>query len=290
MKKKNNKSKKSFLSSLRRISRPVISGMFAGAFVGIVAVTAQGAMRQSTALSVSSPRDCDTNAVINCGALTTTELRQRYNNHGVPAIYKYFKITEADINRVSSTAVAGKVNKNGTVTVGNKIVATNAKTAGRLNINGSTRVTSGGVTFYTRPPSVSFQQNSLAAFVVMENGKFKYAVISACGNPVSATPVTTPRPTPPPPPAVPTKPVRTPQPTPPPPPAVPPTPVPETTTPSTQTPPSTPLNTAQPVAAPEELPQTGAGELLIVTLFAVIGGYIAHLTQRSVRNSRSSRR
>jgi hypothetical protein len=272
MKKKNNKAKKSFLSSLRSISPRVISGMAAGAFVGIVAVTAQGAMRQSSALSVSSPRDCDTNAVINCGTLTTTELRQRYNNHGVPAIYKYFKITAADINSVSSTAAAGKVNKNGTVTVGNKIVATNAKTAGRLNINGSTRVTSGGVTFYTRAPSVSFQQNSLAAFVVMENGKFKYAVISACGNPVSATPVTTP------------------QPTPPPPPAVPPTPVPETPTPSTQTPPSTPLNTAQPVAAPEELPQTGAGELLIVALFAVIGGYIAHLTQRSVRNSRSSRR
>lgn len=70
------------------------------------------------------------------------------------------------------------------------LVATNAMTAGRQNMPGSTQMTSDDTVFFKRPPSVSFQSSSLPAFVVMNNGRFDFAIIASCGNPVNATPVT----------------------------------------------------------------------------------------------------
>ena len=98
---------------------------------------------------------------------------------------------------MSKTAEVGSVTKSGEVILDGKVVATKAVTAGRLNISGSTKHTNNGTVYYTRPPSVSFLNNSLSAYVVMDNGKFKYAVLISCGNPVVGTPkVVTPTPTP----------------------------------------------------------------------------------------------
>lgn len=138
-------------------------------------------------VTFNSARDCDSNAVMHCGAMTINELNTKYDNvASTRHIYDYFDITGKDINNMKQFAKSGKVNKNGNVTVDGKIVATNARTAGRLNIAGSTRVTHQGTTFYTRTPSVSFLSNSLDAYVIMENGAFSYAILASCGNPVSA--------------------------------------------------------------------------------------------------------
>lgn len=248
-----------------------VHGMVIGGFIGLVLVLSLRISMPASALSLISPRDCDTNAVMNCGALTTTELQQKYHNAGVAAIYNHFGITSQDIANVSTTAAAGQVFKDGSVTVGGVKVATGAITAGRHNIAGSTKVTSGGVTFYKRAPSVSFRPNSIAAFVVMENGQFKYAVLGACGNPVSATPV--PKAAPPPPP------VSTPTPTPPP-------VTPAVSTPSTQTPESTPTAMVA-VSAPQSLPQTGPGAVFIIAILSVVGGYAFHATHRHIKHRRA---
>jgi hypothetical protein len=97
--------------------------------------------------------------------------------------------------------VAGEVYKDGTVKVNGQVVATDAITAGRQNISGSTKVTTNGTTFYRRPPSVSFVSSPLSAYVVMKNGVFQFAILASCGNPVSAhpklpTPTHKPTPTP----------------------------------------------------------------------------------------------
>ena len=250
-----------------------VHGMVAGAFVGIMVIVGVRATGSVGALTISSPRDCDSNAVINCGALTTTELKQRYGNKGVADIYKYFKISASDIKDVDKTANAGRVYKDGRVTIGDVVVATGARTAGREHISGSTKVTSGGVTFYTRPPSVSFNPNYINAFVVMQDGQFKFAILGACGNPVSATPIpkkTTP----------PTVPKEKP-------------PVTTVTPPSTQTPPSTP--TPQVVLASTEtlptpvLPNAGPGAVVLVALAAIAGGYLFHATHRHVKRKRHAR-
>lgn len=259
---------------LYHVTPKFVHGMVAGAFVGTVGVVTMGLVAPALALSIQSPRDCDTNAVINCGALTTTELQQRYSNAGVPAIYNYFGISAKDIQATGKTAVAGRVYKNGTVTINDVVVATGAVTAGRQNISGSTKVASGGATFYTRPPSVSFRADSLAAFVIIENGQFKFAVLAACGNPVKATAVPKPATTP--------KPTETP--TPKPPEVVPAT----VTVTSTQTPTSTPTP-AVVSATTALLPNTGPGDIGFIALLSIIGGYVFHVTHRHARHKRHAR-
>jgi cell division septation protein DedD len=266
-----------------------VHGMVAGAFVGILVVTGLKASGMVSALSISSPRDCDSNAVITCGALTTSELQTRYKNAGVSSIYNYFKISSKDISNISKTAESGRVYKDGKVTINGVIVATGAVTAGRENISGSTKVTSGTVTFYTRQPKVSFNPDYINAFVVMESGQFKFAILGACGNPVKATPIPkkttpTPSPTPTPTPSAPTPPVTPPTeetPTP--------TPTPPTTT-STQTPPSTPIVTlASSEKAPVTLPDTGPEQIILIAALAIIGGYFFHAGHRHVRHKHAHR-
>lgn len=144
-------------------------------------------------------QNCDSNAVMYCGATSASQLVNKYNTGdgqnsivSTQNIYNSFGITSADIQAMPSTAVAGSVTKSGDVYVGNQLVATNALTAGRQYIAGSTTRTYGGTTFYARPPSISFLSNSLTAYVVMNNGRFQFAILSVCGNPVVATPVTPP--------------------------------------------------------------------------------------------------
>lgn len=257
---------------LYQVTPKFVHGMGIGAFVGIVMVMTLGPILPAAALSISSSRDCDSNAVIPCGALNTTELRTDYANtnyKGVSALYSMFGISANDMKNISSTAAVGKVYKNGDVMIGNTVVATGATTAGREFISGSTKVSAGGTTFYTRPPSVSFRINSIPAFVVMENGKFKFAVLAACGNPVKATAKITEKPAPPPeeetPEVVTTVVVKT----------------------STQAPESKPTPVVE--AAATTLPTTGPGDIGLVICLAIIGGYIYHVTHRHIRRKRQLR-
>jgi hypothetical protein len=145
----------------------------------------------ASAISIGGPSDCDGNAIINCGAHSTSALMQAYNSSAyVQKVYAYFGISNADMANLASTNVAGRVTKDGNVFVDgqSRAVASNAVTGGRQNIAGSKQVTSQGATFFVRPPSVSFQQSSLPAFVSMKNGQFQFAVIASCGNAVRAAP------------------------------------------------------------------------------------------------------
>lgn len=159
-----------------------------------------------TASDVSScnPDSDPTNSVIYCGVSSVAQLQNYYNNGDVSAsgdnsdsgasirnIYQAdpFDISSADINNMTSETQSGYVTKSGDVYLNDgTLVATNALTAGRDDISGSTAVTNNGTIFYERPPSVSFLEDQLSALVVMENGVFKFAVLTSCGNPVHATP------------------------------------------------------------------------------------------------------
>jgi hypothetical protein len=165
-------------------------------------------LAQAQGMSVSSTQDCDSNAVIFCGAGSVAQLQNRYrggDGHNsaasIQAIYNHFGISAADISAMSTGSVtveSGTVTKAGNVLgdKNNNLLATGAMTAGRQNIPGSTKVMSGSTTFFTRPPSVSFRSNTLSAFVVIVNGKFSFAILASCGNPVIATARTAPAPTP----------------------------------------------------------------------------------------------
>lgn len=205
-------------SLLRRIiQRAVLTGALVTSMVlagsQLAAVHAQG-------VSLSGPTNCDSNAVVYCGAGSVSQLVGKYRGGdgrnsaaSIQHIFGYFGISAADINGMGSGSehvIAGQVTKSGDVYGGGKLLATGALTGGRSYIAGSTRVSEGGTTFYTRPPSVSFLSNSLSAYVVMHNGRFAFAILASCGNPVTARPKVTP----PPPPPAPTKPKPKPAPAP----------------------------------------------------------------------------
>lgn len=233
-------------------------GAIAGVLVATVGLVASSAHAQS------SGRDWDANAVITGGCLTVNECQQKYHNPGVAQIYQWFGINSQDIIRLDSTAATCQVTKNNTVLMNGKVIATNALTGGRQNMPGSRTVTNMGVTFYVRPPSVSFVSNRLPAFCVTKNHQFDFAIIQPCGNAVVATPVPVPTPKPKPkspPPAAP---------------VIPPAPPTQTQTQvQSQT-----VVVNQPVAATttpaKQIPNTGPGSVLGLGALATVGGTLAH--------------
>lgn len=184
----------SFKNGLRKaLKQAQIATLLAVTMLGMSTMAFQP--KAVAAVSLGAPYDCNANSVLWCGAGTTSTILDKYD-HGdghnstaaIQAIYSKFGISRSDIASMDTYAVAGSVNKNGNVYVGNQIVATDALTAGREYMTGSTKVTYDGTTFYTRKPLVSFHLDSLTAYVVMKDGVFQFAIMSSCGNPIKATP------------------------------------------------------------------------------------------------------
>jgi uncharacterized repeat protein (TIGR01451 family) len=148
-------------------------------------------------LTLNTSKDCDSNAVVYCGATSLSTLQSKYKNgdtknsaKSIANIYYSFGIGSSDVSDMSDTAVTGYVTKSGNVYAGGQLVATGAMTAGRLNIPGSTKTSYGGTTFYKRAPSVSFVGSSIPAYVSMKDGVFQFAILGPCGNPVTGKPKT----------------------------------------------------------------------------------------------------
>jgi cell division septation protein DedD len=272
-----------------------VHGMIAGAFLGVLIVSAAHFTAPVSALGSSTP-DCDANSVIWCGVTSSSELITIYHNDGgdghntsanIQHIYAYFNIDSADINAMTSDAVSGYVTKSGDVYAGTKLVADNAITAGRENISGSNKIDSGANTFYVRPPSVSFEDNSLEALVVMKDNVFQFAILNSCGNPVKATALTKPPVT-----ITPLKPTPTPtsKPTPSPTPKPTPTPTPTPKPTASPTPTPKPSPTPTPITTTPTsvtaLPNTGPGAVIVIGVLAVAGGYVFHMTHRHIKHKR----
>lgn len=173
--------------------------LLAGAAL-VLATAAFTMIGTATAANISfegTTKDCDSNAVMFCGALTASSVVSKYKNGdsrnsagSIHNIFSSFGISSSDIDALPANAIAGHVTKGGDVFAGNTLVATGAMTGGRQSMPGSTKVSAGGTTFYKRSPSVSFRSDSLKAYIVMKNGVFDFAILAACGNPVTATPKT----------------------------------------------------------------------------------------------------
>lgn len=159
-------------------------------------LTLMAPLASAADVSIGGPSDCDDNAVIRCGAHSVAELVSDYKSSSyVQKVYSAFGISGSDMANLSNTAVAGRVTKGGDVFINGQStpVARHAVTGGRQDMPGSTAVTVRGATFFRRPPRVSFQQESLPAFVSMVNGQFQFAIIASCGNAVTAVAIPTPK-------------------------------------------------------------------------------------------------
>lgn len=142
----------------------------------------------SSTTNAALPRDCDSNSIIYCGAGDANELTQKFNENktgDLATIYGAYGISSS----MFANAKMGEVRKDGTVVVNGEVVATDAMSIGRQPIAGSVPKQIGGKTYYDSPPSTSFMSNSIAAFVFFDaNGQFKSAIITSCGNPLTAKP------------------------------------------------------------------------------------------------------
>ena len=164
-----------------------------GFAVALLAIATIGVVQLQTQALDSSP-DCDQFAVIWCGKYSMPAVRQAYdhgskNSPNIPKIFGTLGISRADLN---AKAVNGVVYKNGQVKVGNKLVATNAKTVIR-NISGGAPIAGTNA----KVVNASRMGDSQTALVVLDkDGRFLYAIMKPCGNPVKATPVQKPKPQP----------------------------------------------------------------------------------------------
>lgn len=146
-----------------------------------------------------SGRDCDGNAVIQCGALTTTELYQKLRDGAsgpnqsaaeLRSLFGKFQIWTSEFGNLKN----GRVTKGNAVIVGDKIVGRDVLSMGRHYMPGSTQVAGINYPLYLRHPAVSFNATSLDAFVMLNSdGSLRYAVIKSCGNIVIPTQAPAPR-------------------------------------------------------------------------------------------------
>ena len=180
------------MNQLRRwFTKPLVMGIIAIA----IATTASLIVFAQT-----SAGDCDDNAVIRCGASSPAAVQQAYNQTAhVRKIFSCMGISQNDVANLPNTAVKGYVTRGGDVYANGDLVATGALTGGRQNISGSKdRTQECGTSFFERSPNVSFASGvgQLPALVSLnQNGVFQFAVITSCGNPVTAVAVK-PKPTP----------------------------------------------------------------------------------------------
>lgn len=136
----------------------------------------------------AAARDCDSNAVIYCGAYTTEELARKINNGTtgpnqssaqLKALFAKYNIYTSDFSKLKN----GRVTSNNRVYVGDKIVKYDALSMGRSYMPGSTDVPGISYDLWLRHPSVSFRSSSLDAFVYLnDDGSMRYAIIKSCGN------------------------------------------------------------------------------------------------------------
>lgn len=135
--------------------------------------------------SVDSSPDCDTVAIVTCG-VTKANVKSKAKEGDVPKVYAAFGIQNSELDGF----VDGVVWKDGRVTIGyDKVVAKGAMTAGRWNNpTGDMKRIQGTDRAYKMSTS-HFVDDGQTALIKMVNGKFKFAIIKPCGNPVTATPV-----------------------------------------------------------------------------------------------------
>lgn len=152
------------------------------ASIGLVQFSARAA-------SVDRSRDYDKYAIVYGGTMSIKEVRSKYSDKDHDKVFKAFGIGKSDL---SGDIRKGVVYQDGRVVVDGKTVATDAVMAAR-HLGGSS--IKGSST--AKRVSVSKMSSAQEALVKFNSkGEFEWAIMTPCGNPVTATPVKKPAPKP----------------------------------------------------------------------------------------------
>jgi len=156
-----------------------------------------GVMGQKT--SAATIRDCSTNSIDNrnmnggCGAATPSELIRdiRANSPSdLKTIYNHFGLTSSKYNEFASNAKTGTAYRDGRIVVGGQTVGTQAWSIGRTKFSYSSNYSIGGKTYYKSAHTNVLNRDLPVMVLFDDKGVMKTAVLSACGNPAKANPVT----------------------------------------------------------------------------------------------------
>ncbi len=175
-----------FLNHTRYVSNNAV--LAATLFAGLTGVVL-GFSTLSPATSVGATA-CKTNNIMPCGAASVSEFITKYGQNtpgDYTAIYQSYGLAPSDIDRFGRTAQMGMANRDGTITLGGKVVATNASNLGRERRSYSTPVTIAGKPYYSDPNKIDFLSN-IPVMVMMNGDQFQFAAMTICGNPVKGTP------------------------------------------------------------------------------------------------------
>lgn len=174
----------------RLVSKPVL---FAAALLAIAILGIAGfGVHRVTAQTVE---DCSNNSIIKCGAHTPTDFINKLQANNPPdlqAIYSDFTLTPDKYADFEQNAKMGTAYKNGTIVVNGETVATDSWSIGREKKPYSTDDVIAGHTYYKSYSKDVFAVDSIPAMVYFnKDGNIQFAVLTACGNPLGGTPVTT---------------------------------------------------------------------------------------------------
>lgn len=139
-------------------------------------------------------QDCKTNSIMKCGAGTPSDFitKTQANAPGdLKTVYADYGLVSSDYSRFVSSARAGVVYKSdGRIVVDGQTVATNAYSLGRESKSYSTAKSIGGKTYYQSSVKDVMLNDTLPVMVMFDSkGVMQFAVMDACGNPMTATKV-----------------------------------------------------------------------------------------------------
>lgn len=148
--------------------------------VAVLSVATIGVTQLPANAAVDSTRDCDQYAVVYCGTMSPQEARNKYTQKDHAKIFQSMGISLSDLN---GTFKEGVVYQDGRVVVAGKTVATGAVMAAR-GLGGSQIAGTGAQKVSVR--AMGSAQTAMVKFD--QNGRFVFAIMKPCGNPVTATP------------------------------------------------------------------------------------------------------
>jgi uncharacterized repeat protein (TIGR01451 family) len=147
--------------------------------VALLATATIGFTQLNAEAAVDTTRDCDQFAVIRCGTMSVEEARDKYDQGS-----KIFQTMGVSKQSISGDMKNGVVYRDGRVVVNGKTVATGAKTAIR-NMSGGSKIAGTNAAIY---PASAMGSAQTALVKFDKDGRFLFAIMKPCGNPVTATP------------------------------------------------------------------------------------------------------
>lgn len=144
--------------------------------------------------AASNIEDCKSNSIIKCGEPTPSafidQVRANDDKQGhddLQSVYADFGLVPSDYSKFVSYARMGTAYQDGTIKVDGQTVATDAWSIGRQHFSYASPIALNGATYYKASDKRVLLQNLPVMVLFNSKGVMQFAVMNACGNPVSGT-------------------------------------------------------------------------------------------------------